>query len=124
MQKNQSLHHGIKCSPFKATYGVEPEVKLLNAVVPSLLKPLFTQQTSLNSLTQSLESDDKDEETFQSFESESDSEQIFKNLERDMNEFENGIEINNQSDCIIENHDENSSSEEVPLETTNICRRS
>lgn len=40
LQKNQSLHAGIKCTPFKAVYGSDPCIKLKTNIIPTDLKPL------------------------------------------------------------------------------------
>lgn len=48
LQKNQSLHAGIKCTPFKAVCGFDPKTKLESNIVPSELKLLILDASSTN----------------------------------------------------------------------------
>lgn len=60
MQKNQTLHAGIKCAPFKATYGSDSEVKLEANLVPKNLKPLlYFASTTIRSSLDDLPDDDE-----------------------------------------------------------------
>ena len=91
LQKNQSLHAGIKCTPFKAVCGSDPQIKLESNIIPVDLKPLlFVASSTIRSLSNDSGEESEEFESAEDLGSDNNAPETVVNISR------NRVELPNQ----------------------------